>query len=301
MRSGKLRVAPYLLILSLLSLVRADCDYDDDWCCDPRSWCEALHFALFQFLFGFAFYCVLGTFLSQAKLARLAREMIQTGRAILAKVVAVQSKRLTTEEAPFTSLEHAALVEFQSPTRDLVLKWVKITEADFQEILGVAVLPTITKEAEHYFTSVTEARLRSLSTTRGRTRQLMIYHWPTYPKSAVSSDVRSVAFPIAMKVFYSVLALFLAAVMMFLFGWFFQTYNYNLSQAGAKFLVLVVVQIHAVGFVWIMFALLETFEKERNFILKDHVRVVGGVGKSDNDAGYGPVGEVDTPLLPSMV
>lgn len=303
-------LAALLLLLSLLvSCARADCDYDDDWCCDPRTWCEAWHFSFYQFLFGMFFYGIVITLTNKMKLTRLARDMIQTGRATPATVVAVQSKRLTKEDAPFTLLEHAGLVEFQDSSRNLVLKWIKITNAHFQEIkIAAAVdeLPTLTGQ-EAFFTSITEERLQSLTSSaiKGGTHQVMIYNWPSYPNSAVSSDARAVEFPVGMKILYSVLLLLTAGGMLFLFGWFAQIYNYNLLEAGAKCLLLLVVQMAAVGLVWSMFACLGTYEKEQNFILQDHVRVVSGggggstAGKPDNNAtGYGAAGSRRRTLSP---
>lgn len=291
-----------LLLLLLVSSVQADCDYDDDWCCDPRTWCEAWHFAFYQFLIGMLFYSFTSTLLDKAKLLRLARGMIQTGRATPAKVIAVQSKRVNMQDAPFAIMEYAALVEFQSlPSRDVVLKWVKITNARFQEIktdLGGQLMPTIPSQ-EIYYTSITQASLQSLRALRASRgmHELIIYNWPAYPKSAVSSDVRSVDFSNLQKIVFPVLFLFMAGMMVFMFGWFASIYNYNLFQAGTKFLLLVVVQIVDVCLVWRIVACLKEFEKERNFILNDHVQVVGG----EPVAGYDAVGRLDPPSLPDIV
>lgn len=284
----------WLILLLVVSSAKGDCDYDDDWCCEPRSWCEAFHFALYQFLISLMLYAMLRGFLDNAKVVHLAREMIKSGRATSAKVIAVKSKRTNSDDAPFAMFEYAALVEFIGPfSRDVLLKWVKINRTDFQEI-KTAIGGELQTTGKEYPMFVSEANLQSLKQASSGVHNLIIYSLSAYPKSAVSGDPGTVGLHTLSKILYAVLVLLDGGMLVFLFVWFAQIYDYNLLQAGFKFILLLVVQIASLGVVWCIYACFNTFEKEKNFILTDTVRVLG----KDGDAVG--VGEI-LPLLPSSI
>jgi hypothetical protein len=89
-------------------------------------------------MFMVTFYTILRVFIEKAKLVHLARQIIQSGRATMAKVVADKSKRLTSDDAPFQYHEYAAPVEFPSTVScEIMLKWVKVNRACFEEIKTV--------------------------------------------------------------------------------------------------------------------------------------------------------------------
>lgn len=287
-----------LLVVLLASAARADCDYDEEWCCDPQTWCEAFHFAFYQFMSGLLFYAILITFLDNAKLSRLARQIIQSGRATSATVIAVTSKQVSSKDAPFRLYEYAALVEFPTLPRDTVLKWVKIKRASYEELLK-SDLGRITVNDRLYPMQITETTLESLKHASSGVHELTIYSLTGFPKSAVSSDPppSAAGLTVIQKIGLSFVALLMGGMLAFLFVWFASIYDYHLLKAGLKFVLLLVVQIASVGVVRWLNSSVNFYEKEKNWILMDTVYVSSKEVQGDGSSALGE----KQPLLRSSI
>ena len=280
-------LAAILLLSSTAQTARADCDYDDEWCCDPRTWCEALHFGFYLFLASLMLSAGAVSVYDRHLQERLARDIVRQGTTTSAKVLAVQAKRLNTEDAPFAIMEYAALVQFTPPASfpsDIVIKWVKIKEAQYKQLAaslsstgssGGAVqhLPTILRHFEAHPQVISEETLQSLREANARAMaEMQVHTLPEYPKSAVCGDPTASGFNICQKIVYATILLLCTGSCIFLVLWFASTYEYNFFQAGAKIVVIVASVMLAVwGALWIH----KVFDRpsaERDFILTDEVR-----------------------------
>jgi hypothetical protein len=149
-------------------------------------------------MFMVTFYTISRVFIEKAKLVHLALQIIQSGQATMGKVVAVKSKRLTSDDAPFQYHEYAALVEFPSTVFcEIMLKWVKVNRACFEEIKTVVQHQTTETE---YPASLTGTNLQSLKNASKGLYELTIYSSSQIPKSAVSNDPGVVGLHVFSKV-----------------------------------------------------------------------------------------------------
>jgi hypothetical protein len=112
---------------------------------------------------------------------------------------------LTSDDEPFQYHEHAALVEFPSTVScEIMLKWVKVNRACFEEIKTV-----IGSEIQHqtmekeYPVLPTESNLQSLKNASNGLYELTIYSSSHFPKSAVSNDPDVVGLHDISKVIFS--------------------------------------------------------------------------------------------------
>lgn len=302
-----------LLLSSSDQTARADCEYDDDWCCDPQTWCEALHFGFYLFIISLLLTAIAGAVYEQYLLGRLARDVVRQGTATSAKVLAIQAKRRNTEDAPFAIMGYAALVQLTPPGRfpsDAIIKWVKISEAQHQQLAvslsssgsgggTVQHLPTTLRYGESHPQVISEDTLQQSlkEANAGKMEEILVYTWSEYPKLAVSGDPNASGFNKLEKILFTALLVGCSGLFIFLVLWFASTYEYNLFQAGAKFGVLVAFVILAVGIPLLIRQVLKVYyraDAERDFFLTDEVRV-GGEGTDDPTAQLAP--EESTPLV----
>lgn len=279
--------SPKLMLLGVLSLSisvpsLADCEYDKEWCCDPRTWCEAFHHALYQFAFVLLVVTAASPLYYYSKLVRLARDVMQKGTATQARVITIAARRLTSDDAPFEVFEHACLVEFSPQLAERkTLKWVKIGKLKYLELSSSIEeeMPTITKS--DFPLMIRTHELEVYRSTNLNSSSVTVYSLSYYPESAVSTDLSSYGLNDVIKLLYVVCLIPSTGGMGFLLQDFVQEYDGHILDAGLKLLVLVATS--ALAAIIPILVAHHYHKKRRNFILSDEVKVTRAQERIQNE------------------
>lgn len=192
----------------------------DDSRCETASWCEAWQFMFYGALMSAMFWAVAKAMYEDIGVSRHFSALRSDSKAVRAQVVAVLSRRINQYDQ--NAKDFAALVEIESKgslrgTKNILIKWIKLDKEYYDQVRrrmfihlttdhcdddgpsltmdvplpipfgGLKAKPYPSRICAHVYNALKRENFKH----HPELSYLKVYHWPSYPHSAMLASERS--------------------------------------------------------------------------------------------------------------